>query len=188
MSHELCESPNQAIVLTVAIVLGLGVFFALLSLRSKQRGKMLLFAGIIIAVGLAIGSGTLHKDPHFINWSSDGGNVTLGYAWPASSVTLPATQIRDVRAAHGVLRHQRRNGSPEVRDVVWLEVVAGEKYESCRAGGDRVVESARELASAAHVTPAFSIRCENGRDVSSSPDEVARGGSRWEAELAPRCK
>ena len=142
---------------------------------------------LAIAAGLLLSM--LKPDPHFISWGVGDGKLVLGFTWPKAAVTIPLGQLGDLRVEHGVVRQHERGGAVHVGDIVWIALRAGgDTYLSChQASSEHVAAAARELGAAAKVAPQWYLHCEDGHELASTDAEVAKGGDRWEAELAPRC-
>ena len=187
---ELCHSPNFAILAGVAMIMVVGGSMCLLLLAKKApRGRVALLFGIFLAVALAISAGVLHKNPYFISYAVGDGNVTLGFSWPKASVTIPVASLKKVGIKHGVVRQREKGGAVHTADAVWIVLDGdGGSWTSCsEAGPDRLAEAGKALAAAAHVEPTWRVHCEDGHELPTTDEDVARGGSRWDGEFAPRC-
>jgi hypothetical protein len=187
---EICHSSNSAIIVTVGMILVVGGGISLLVLRGgAPRSRVAILAGIFLAIAAAFLLSILKPDPDFISWGVGDGKLVLGFAWPKSTVSIPLGQLSELRVEHGVVRQRERGGAVRTSDIVWIALRAGgDSYRSChRASSQLVATAARELAAAAKVTPQWYVHCEDGHELATTDDDVAKGGDRWDGELAPRC-
>lgn len=186
----ICHSSNLPLLITAGFVLLVGGTIAALAVRSARvpKWRLALFLAIFVAIAAGFALGTLHEDPRFLAWRVDGDQLTLDFAWPKKPVTIPLSSLKAMRVRHGFLRESHK-GSVSFADVVWYVLDAGDRsYTSCRESTPaHVAETARELARAARVEPAYTIHCGEGRELPSSYDEIAKNGDRWQSDFAPRC-
>jgi hypothetical protein len=188
--REICHSSNNGIFLTVIMVLVVGGTLTLVMWRRGAPGARVgIFFAIFVAIAAALLASILKPDPKFISFSVSDGKLVLGFAWPKAPVSIPLGQLSEMRVEHGVVRQHEKGGAVHVADIVWIALRAGgDSYRSCHAASsEHVAAAAKELAAAANVTPQYFVHCEDGHELATSADDVARGGDRWDAELAPRC-
>jgi hypothetical protein len=188
--HEICHSSNNGVFVAIGMVLVVGGGIAILMWRGgAPRSRVAIFGGIIVAVVGFLAAMVLKPDPHFIAFNVGDGNLTLGFTWPKAAVTIPLSQLSEMRVEHGVVRQHEKGGSVHVSDIVWFALRAGsDSYRSChQASSEHMVAAAKDLAAAANITPQYFVQCEDGHELASSAEDVGRGGDRWESELAPRC-
>jgi hypothetical protein len=189
--HPICHSSNNGIVAGVVMILVIGGGLSLfLWRRGAPGGRVAIFFGIMLAIaGGLLASLILKPDPDFISYAVGDGQLVLGFAWPKKAVSIPLAQLGELRVEHGVVRQRERGGAVRTGDVVWIALRAGsDTYRSCHmASPEHLVAAAKELAAAAAVAPHYYVHCEDGHELVTTDDDVARGGDRWDGEFAPRC-